>query len=127
MRVEALTDAALRGFELAGLMELIAAVRCCIDTAVYLRRLIAAAEARRAARATGDACVADSLVCTTGLSRRYARRGTWRISRWRAWSARYVTPWFYDDVMDIKRCPTVFGLIDRHRCHTCCLGWSHAT
>ena len=56
MRIEVLTDAALSQLEPAKLMELIAGVQRLIDTAAaYQRQLIAAAEARQAARATGDA------------------------------------------------------------------------
>ena len=56
-------------------MALIAHVQRFIDKAVaYQRRLIAVAESERAARAVGDACVADSLVRNTGMSRGAARR-----------------------------------------------------
>ena len=124
MRLEVLTDAALRQLEPAKLMELIAAVQRLIDTAAaYQRRLIAAAEARQAARATGDACVADSLVRATGM----ARRAAWQSSPRRARPARHVTPSMYDDLMNINRCSTGFASPDRHRCHTPSLGWSHAT
>ena len=128
MRIEVLTDAALRWFEPAKLMELIAAVRRLIDTvAAYPRWLIAAAETRRAARATGDACVADSLVRTTGLSHRDARRAAgWARPR-HARPVPHVTPQVYDDVMNINRCPAGFASPGRHRCHTPSLGWSHAT
>ena len=75
MRLEVLSDSALRQLEPARLMALIAYVQRFIDKAVgYQRRLIAVAESERAARAVGDACVADSLVRSTGMSRGAARR-----------------------------------------------------
>ena len=75
MRLEVLSDTALRQLEPARLMALIAHVQRFIDKAVaYQRRLIAVAESERAARAVGDACVADSLVRNTGMSRGAARR-----------------------------------------------------
>ena len=56
-------------------MALITHVQRFIDNAVaYQRRLIAVAESQRAARAVGDACVADTLVRDTGMSRGAARR-----------------------------------------------------
>ena len=75
MRLEVLSDTALGQLEPARLMALIAHVQRFIDKAVaYQRRLIAVAESERAARAVGDACVADSLVRNTGMSRGAARR-----------------------------------------------------
>ena len=75
MRLEVLSDTALQQMEPARLMALIAGVQRFIDKAVaYQRRLIAVAESQRAARAVGDACVADSLVRNTGMSRGAARR-----------------------------------------------------
>ena len=75
MRLEVLSDTALRQLEPARLMALIAHVQRFIDRAVaYQRRLIAVAESQRAARAVGDACVADTLVRDTGMSRGAARR-----------------------------------------------------
>ena len=75
MRLEVLSDTALRQLEPARLMALITHVQRFIDKAVaYQRRLIAVAESQRAARAVGDACVADSLVRNTGMSRGAARR-----------------------------------------------------
>ena len=75
MRLEVLSDTALRQLEPARLMALIAHVQRFIDRAVaYQRSLIAVAESQRAARAVGDACVADTLVRDTGMSRGAARR-----------------------------------------------------
>ena len=75
MRLEELSDTALRQLEPARLMALITHVQRFIDKAVaYQRRLIAVAESQRAARAVGDACVADTLVRNTGMSRGAARR-----------------------------------------------------
>ena len=75
MRLEVLSDTALRQLEPARLMALITHVQRFIDKAVaYQRRLIAVAESQRAARAVGDACVADTLVRNTGMSRGAARR-----------------------------------------------------
>ena len=75
MRLEVLSDTALRQLEPARLMALITHVQRLIDkAAAYQRRLIAIAESQRAARAVGDACVADTLVCNTGMSRGAARR-----------------------------------------------------
>ena len=75
MRLEVLSDTALRRLEPARLMALITHVQRFIDKAVaYQRRLIAVAESQRAARAVGDACVADTLVRNTGMSRGAARR-----------------------------------------------------
>ena len=75
MRLEVLSDTAIRELEPAGLMTLIAHVQRFIDKAVaYQRHLIAVAESQRSARAVGDACVADSLVRNTGMSRGAARR-----------------------------------------------------
>ena len=75
MRLEVLSDTALRQLEPARLMALITHVQRFIDNAVaYQRRLIAVAESQRAARAVGDACVADTLVRNTGMSRGAARR-----------------------------------------------------
>ena len=75
MRLEVLSDTALRQLEPARLMALITHVQRFIDNAVaYQRRLIAVAESQRAARAVGDACVADTLVRDTGMSRGAARR-----------------------------------------------------
>ena len=75
MRLEVLSDTALRRLEPARLMALIINVQRFIDRAVaYQRRLIAVAESQRAARAVGDACVADTLVRNTGMSRGAARR-----------------------------------------------------
>ena len=75
MRLEVLSDTALRQLEPARLMTLITHVQRFIDKAVaYQRRLIAIAESQRAARAVGDACVADTLVRNTGMSRGAARR-----------------------------------------------------
>ena len=128
-------------------MKLITAVRRLIDTATaYKRRLIDAAEARQAARTTGDACVADSLVRTTGMARRDAHRAAWRSGPGalalhssgaarpprpasgprRAGPARHVTPSIYDDFMNIKKCPAGFSSPYRHRCHTPSLRLSHA-
>ncbi len=77
MRLEVLSDTALRQLEPARLMALITHVQRFIDKAVaYQRRLIAVAESQRAARAVGDACVADSLVRNTGMSRGAARRAS---------------------------------------------------
>ena len=74
MRLEVLSDTALQQMEPARLMTLIAGVQRFIDKAVaYQRRLITVAESQRAARAVGDACVADSLVRNTGMSRGAAR------------------------------------------------------
>ena len=73
MRLEVLTDAALRQLEPAKLMELIAAVQRLIDTAAaYQRRLIdtADADARRAAPSVDDTTMADSMVRTTCMARR---------------------------------------------------------
>ena len=75
MRLEVLSDTALRQLEPARLMTLITHVQRFIDKAVaYQRRLIAIAESQRAARAVGDACVADTLVRNTGMSSGAARR-----------------------------------------------------
>ena len=75
MRLEVLSDTALRQLEPARLMALITHVQRFIDKAVaYQRRLIAVAESQQAARAVGDACVADTLVRNTGMSRGAARR-----------------------------------------------------
>ena len=75
MRLEVLSDTALRQLEPARLMALITHVQRFIDKAVaYQRRLIAVAESQRAARAVGDTCVADTLVRNTGMSRGAARR-----------------------------------------------------
>ena len=75
MRLEVLSDTALWQLEPARLVALIAHVQRFIDKAVaYQRRLIAVAESQRAARAVGDACVADTLVRDTGMSRGAARR-----------------------------------------------------
>ena len=75
MQLEVLSDTALRQLEPARLMALITHVQRFIDKAVaYQRRLIAVAESQRAARAVGDACVADTLVRDTGMSRGAARR-----------------------------------------------------
>ena len=75
MRLEVLSDTALRQLEPARLMALITHVQRFIDKAVaYQRSLIAVAESQRAARAVGDACVADTLVRNTGMSRGAARR-----------------------------------------------------
>ena len=75
MRLEVLSDTALRQLEPARLMALITHVQRFIDKAVaYQRRLIAIAESQQAARAVGDACVADTLVRNTGMSRGAARR-----------------------------------------------------
>ena len=75
MKLEVLSDAALRGFGPERLIKLIARVQRHIDTAVaYQRRLIAMAEQSKAARAVGDIDVADSLVRETGISRRRARQ-----------------------------------------------------
>ena len=77
MRLEVLSDTALRQLEPARLMALITHVQRFIDKAVaYQRSLIAVAESERAARAVGDACVADSLVRNTGMSRGAARRAS---------------------------------------------------
>ena len=77
MRLEVLSDTALRQLEPARLMALITHVQRFIDRAVaYQRRLIAIAESQRAARAVGDACVADTLVRDTGMSRGAARRAS---------------------------------------------------
>ena len=77
MRLEVLSDTALRQLEPARLMALITYVQRFIDKAVaYQRRLIAVAESQRAARAVGDACVADTLVRNTGMSRGAARRAS---------------------------------------------------
>ena len=77
MRLEVLSDTALRQLEPARLMALITHVQRFIDKAVaYQRRLIAVAESQRAARAVGDACVADTLVRNTGMSRGAARRAS---------------------------------------------------
>ena len=77
MRLEVLSDTALRQLEPARLMALITHVQRLIDKAVaYQRRLIAVAESQRAARAVGDACVADTLVRNTGMSRGAARRAS---------------------------------------------------
>ena len=77
MRLEVLSDTALRRLEPARLMALIAHVQRFIDKAVaYQRRLIAIAESQRAARAVGDACVADTLVRNTGMSRGDSGRAT---------------------------------------------------
>ena len=124
MRLEVLTDAALRQLKPSKLMELISAVQRLINTATaYQRRLIAVAEIHQAARATGDATVADSLVRTTGMSRRDARRAGPRHAR----TVARVTPSIYDCLMNIKTCATGLGYLDRHRCHTPSLRWSHAT
>ena len=75
MRLDLLDDAALRACSPERLITLIAKVQRLIDTATaYQRRLIAMAEHRKAARAVGDISTADSLVRTTGMSRRRARR-----------------------------------------------------
>ena len=75
MRLEVLSDTTLRQLEPARLMALITHVQRFIDKAVaYQRRLIAVAESQRSARAVGDACVADTLVRNTGMSRGAARR-----------------------------------------------------
>ena len=75
MQLEVLSDTALRQLEPARLMALITHVQRFIDNAVaYQRRLIAVAESQRASRAVGDACVADTLVRNTGMSRGAARR-----------------------------------------------------
>ena len=75
MRLEVLSDTALRQLEPARLMALITHVQRFIDKAVaYQRRLIAIADSQRAARAVGDASVADTLVRNTGMSRGAARR-----------------------------------------------------
>ena len=77
MRLEVLSDTALRQLGPARLMALITHVQRFIDKAVaYQRRLIAVAESQRAARAVGDACVADTLVRNTGMSRGAARRAS---------------------------------------------------
>ena len=121
MRIEVLTDAALDRLEPAKLMELIAGVQRLIDTVAYQRWLIATADARQAARSAGDACVADSLVRVTGMARA-ARRASPRHAR----TAPHVTPRIYDDLVNIKKCPTGFASCERNRCHTPCLGLSHA-
>ena len=77
MRLEVLSDTALRQLQPARLMALITHVQRLIDkAAAYQRRLIAIAESQRAARAVGDACVADTLVRNTGMSRGAARRAS---------------------------------------------------
>ena len=94
--------------------------RVLIETpAAYQRRLIAAADARRAAPSVDDTTMADSMVRTTCMARRASPR--------RARPAPHVIPRVYDDLMNIKRCPAGFASIGRDRCHTPSLGWSHAT
>ena len=115
MRLEVLTDDALRQLEPAELMELIAAEQRLIDTA--------AAETRQPARATGDATVADSMVRTTGQARRAARGAGPRHAR----PAAHVTPCLYDDLMNTEKCPEGLASPGRNRCHTPSLGLSHAT
>ena len=81
MELKVISDSEIERFEPARLMALIADVQRLIDSAVaYQRKLMGVAEARRAARAVGDACVADSLVRTTGVSRRHARHAARQAS-----------------------------------------------
>ena len=75
MKLEVLDDAALRALGSERLIALAARVQRLIDTAsAYQQRVIAVAEQRKAARAVGDISTADSLVRTTGISLRRARR-----------------------------------------------------
>ena len=75
MRLEQLDDTTLQTCSPERLITLITRVQQLIEAATaYQRRLIAIAEKRKAARAVGDINTADSLVRTTGISRRRARR-----------------------------------------------------
>lgn len=75
MQLEVLPDKTLSAMNPAELMAIIARTQRLIERATaYQRRLITIAEARKAPRAVGDACVADSLVRNTGISRSAARR-----------------------------------------------------
>ena len=75
MNLKVLDDAALWALTCERLIALATRLQQHIDTAsAYQQRVIAVAEQRKAARAIGDISTADSLVRTTGISRRRARR-----------------------------------------------------
>ena len=78
MRLNLLDDAALQAYSPERLIALIARVRQVIEAAtVYQRHLITMAEQCKAVSAVSDISTADSLVCVTGMSRRWA----WSVQR----------------------------------------------